>query len=275
MEFKAGKFQFPLGKRTYIMGILNVTPDSFSDGGKFLDPNFAVEHALQMQEQGADIIDIGAQSTRPGYTRICPEEEWERLAPVLGRLQGKLQIPLSIDTFYPQVAKMALQNGVCILNDVTGFSDVEMFRLAASCDCGCIMMHHGEEHDVGRENMDVLYRVRSFFEERLIKAQNFGIPKERICFDPGIGFGKSYEENLKLIANVEKTKIAECAYLMAASRKRVIGQPCGNPPFSERLSGTIAAHTIAAVGGANILRVHDVPQVQAARVMDALLSQKL
>lgn len=274
--WKMGNFSFPLGKKTYIMGILNVTPDSFSDGGKYLDPAGAAVHALEMQEQGADIIDIGAQSTRPGYTRISPEEESGRLIPVLDALRDRLSVPISVDTFYPRVAALALEHGASVINDVTGFSDPGMFRLASRSGCGCVIMHNGEVHDEDCVEKDVLERVKCFFELRLRQAEEYGVSRERICLDPGVGFGKTLEENLKLLANVDQVKLPGCAFLMAASRKRVIGAPCGNPPFQERLAGTIAAHTLAQAGGADVLRVHDVREaVQAALVADAVLGQRV
>ncbi len=274
-NWKMGKYSFPLGKKTYIMGILNITPDSFSDGGKYFDPLRAAARAMEMQEQGVDLIDVGAQSTRPGYTCISPEEESARLLPVLEALQDRLSVPLSVDTFYPRVAGMALKHGASVINDVTGFSDPAMLQLAARSDCGCIIMHNGELHDGNCREEDVLERVKIFFGLRLKQAEEYGISKERICFDPGIGFGKTQEENLRLLAGVNKIKMEGCAFLMAASRKRVIGAPCGNPPFQERLAGTIAAHTLAQAGGADILRVHDVKEaVQAALVADAVLAQE-
>lgn len=266
--FQAGKCRFPLGERTYIMGILNVTPDSFSDGGKYLQPEKAVAHALEMQEQGADILDIGGQSTRPGYRAIPWEEEWARIAPVLAALQGKVQAAVSVDTFYPQVAERALAAGADIINDVTGFSP-EMWKVAVQFPgCGCVVMH-------GQELLpqeDAAAAVHRFFLQKKEEALAAGISLERLCMDPGVGFGKTYEQNLQLLAQVEREKLPETAFLMAASRKRVIGAPCGNPPFEERLAGTLAAHTLAVAGGADILRVHDIREaVQAARVADAVL----
>ncbi len=267
--FQAGKFSLPLNEKTYIMGILNVTPDSFSDGGLFFSTEKAVEHALEMREQGADIIDIGAQSTRPGYTPIPPEQEWERLEPVLRALRGRLDAPVSVDTYFPQVAQAALENGADIINDIHGFTDEGMFKVAACSDCGCIIMH-----PCGAEG-SILTAIRSFFSEKHKEALANGISQNRICFDPGVGFGKTLEQNYQILANVEQIKFGGCAFLMAASRKRVIGVPCGNPPFEERLYGTIAAHTLAMAGGADILRVHDVAQaVQAAKVADAVLHAK-
>ena len=228
--FQAGRFALPL-HRTYVMGILNVTPDSFSDGGRYCVPQAAVAHALEMARDGADIIDIGGQSTRPGYTAIPPEEEWARIAQVVPAVVEATGLPVSVDTFYPWVAQKALEAGASILNDVTGFGE-EMLQVAASSQCGCVVM------DPGTTGGDICARVREFFLDRL---------------------------------QVERTKVEGCAFLMAASRKRVTGAPCGNPPFQERLPATLAAHTAAILGGADMVRVHDVKEaVQAAKMADAL-----
>lgn len=261
--FQAGEFSLPLD-RTYVMGILNVTPDSFSDGGKYLDPTAALERALEMKAEGAGLIDVGGQSTRPGYTTISPEEEWERIRDVLPALVKKTGLPISVDTFYPWVAQRALEAGASILNDVTGFGP-EMLAVAAGSRCGCVVM------DPGTTGGDICARVRGFFLDRLEAAQRAGIARERLCFDPGVGFGKTVEENLDLIAHVERTKVEGCAFLMAASRKRVTGAFCGNPPFEERLPATLAAHTASILGGTDLVRVHDIKEaVQAARMADAL-----
>lgn len=261
--FKARGYTLPLN-RPYIMGILNVTPDSFSDGGRYRSPAAALARAQEMEAQGADILDIGGQSTRPGYTRISPEEEWKRLSSVLPGILRGARVPVSIDTFYPQVAKKALEMGAHIINDVSGFPDA-MLEAVADSGCGCVMMcpTGGAE--------DIFAHVKGFFLDRLAAAQKYQIAKERLCFDPGIGFGKTYEENLALIARVDKTRIPGAAFLMAASRKRVTGAPCGNPPFEERLPATLAAHTAAILGGADLVRVHDVaPAKQAAQMAAAL-----
>ncbi|HEX2985203.1 MAG TPA: dihydropteroate synthase [Caproiciproducens sp.] len=265
-EFLAGKYRLPLGERAYVMGILNVTPDSFSDGGRFLDPEKAVCHALEMREQGADLIDIGAQSTRPGHTQISPDEELARLLPVLKRLQGRLDIPVSVDTFYPAVALASLTYGVSVINDVTGFDDPGMIEVAARSDCGCIVMHH-----TGSPDSDILTGINLFFAHRIEKMGLAGIGSGRICLDPGIGFGKTHKENLTVLANSSRLETGGCALLVAASRKRVIGAECGNPPFDRRLAGTLAAHSIAIADGADIVRVHDVPEaVQAAKMAFAI-----
>lgn len=262
--FHAGKYSLPLGQKTYVMGIVNVTPDSFSDGGKWSNPEKAAEHALLLQEQGADFLDLGGQSTRPGYTPIGCKEEWERLEPVFALLKGKIRVPVSVDTFYPEVAQRALEAGADIINDVTGFARQEMFSLAKQYDCGCIIMH----------DQPGFATIRPFFARQLEKAVQFGLSPEQVCFDPGVGFGKTYEENLRIVGELKTLLIPGTAMLVGASRKRVIGQPCGNPPFTERLPGTIAAHTLAIAGGADIIRVHDVAEaVQAVRVADAVLQE--
>lgn len=261
--FKAGKYELPLNKKTYIMGILNVTPDSFSDGNKWLDVESAINHAMDMQNDGADIIDIGAQSTRPGYTKISPEEELKRLIPVLERLKGKINIPISIDSFYPEVIEKALKYDIDIINDVDGFKNEKMMKLARNCNCGCIVMHDGPNDE-----------MKDFFVQQIKKMTDLGISKNRICLDPGIGFGKTYEENLDVIRNLNKYIFEGVSMLIGASRKRMIGMPCGNPPFTQRMPGTIAAHTISIYNGANIIRVHDVKEaVQAAKVTDAILKR--
>lgn len=261
--FKCGKYTVELGKKTYVMGILNVTPDSFSDGGKWNTPEIALNKAFEMIEQGVDFIDIGAQSTRPGYTEIPPKEELERLLPFLKILKGKLNIPVSVDTYFPQVAEEALKYDVDIINDVRGFADERMYQLASKSACGCIIMH------------DKADGIKEFFEKSLKKAEKYNISPERICFDPGIGFGKTYEQNLRLLKNCNEMKTGNCAYLIGASRKRVIGMSCGNPPFEERMAGSISAHIISAINGADIVRVHDVKEtIQAIKVADAVLRRK-
>ena len=259
--FKTKNHEFELGKKTYIMGILNVTPDSFSDGGDYLNIESAIHKALDIQNCGADILDIGAQSTRPGYSRISPDEELKRIIPILSALQGQLHIPVSIDTFYPEVAIESIKYDIDIINDVSGFRDKRMYEIMLKSDCGAIIMH----------NMPGT-NVKAFFEEKLLEAQKLGINVNRICFDPGIGFSKTYEENIHIIKHLNQSIIPGCAMLIGASRKRVIGQSCDNPAFKERAAGTIAAHTIAIAGGVDFIRVHDInASVQAAKVADAIL----
>lgn len=242
------------------MGILNITPDSFSDGGNFNTVEKAITRAKQIENEGADIIDIGAQSTRPGFTQISADEEWQRLEPVLKNL--KLNIPISIDTFYPEIAQKCLElYRVDIINDITGCENPDMLPLIAKYNCAVIITHN-------KPGMN----IKTFFEKKLKNAQNLKINSDQICFDPGIGFCKNQKEDAYIIKNLKNIKLKSCACLVGLSRKRIIGVNCGNPPPKERLYGTIAANTICIQGGANILRVHDVKEaVQAAQVSDAIL----
>lgn len=237
------------GKRTLIMGIVNVTPDSFSDGGSWFNSDSAAAHALELVEQGADIIDFGAQSTRPGYEEIPPEEEWERLEPVLNEIKGKTDVPISVDTYFPYVAENALKCGADIINDVSGVITGKMAEIVRKSGCGWILMHNGDGS---------VKEVRKFFEYAVSECQKYGIDKSRLCLDMGIGFGKNYVQNLELIARIPEYKLEGCPLLLGTSRKRVIGQSSGQTAASERVYGNIAADTAAILGGADIIRIHDV-----------------
>ncbi|MCI8360463.1 MAG: dihydropteroate synthase [Clostridiales bacterium] len=262
----------PLGKRTYVMGVLNITPDSFSDGGRYLDPEKALEQALRLREAGADILDVGGQSTRPGHVPVSPEEEWSRLAPVLPRLLDEAALPLSVDTYYPDVARRCLEAGARIINDVGGQVDAEMARLVAGAGAGWVLMHSAQLD----ESADAPAAVRAWLEAAVGRALKLGVEAAQICLDPGIGFGKTLEQNYQLIHRTAEVKLPGYAYLLGASRKRCIGAPAGNPPFDQRDSGTAAAHTVGILGGADIIRAHDgFGAVQAARVADAIAREGL
>lgn len=268
-EFFAAGRHFPLN-RTYVMGILNVTPDSFSDGGLYFDPEAAVRRAKEMEAQGVDIVDIGGQSMRPGSTRISAEAEWARMEAVVRAVSAETELAVSIDTFYPAVAEKALKAGAHIINDVTGFS-AEMWRAVQDTDCGCIVMHPGDPDDLSGGARDILETVRAFFERKAAQAAQYGVERRRLCFDPGVGFGKTHAENLELIANPDALRVSGTALLMAASRKRVIAAVCGEGPAAERVAGTVAAHTASALFGADMVRAHDtLAAVQAARIADAV-----
>ena len=263
-EFFAAGRHFPLN-RTYVMGILNVTPDSFSDGGLYFDPEAAVRRAKEMEAQGVDIVDIGGQSTRPGSTRLSAEAEWARIEAVVRAVSAETQLAVSIDTFYPAVAEKALKAGAHIINDVTGFS-AEMWRAVQGTDCGCIVMHPGDPDDLSGGARDILDTVRAVFERKAAQAAQYGVERRRLCFDPGVGFGKTHAENLELIANPDALRVPGTALLMAASRKRVIAAVCGEGPAAERVAGTVAAHTASALFGADMVRAHDtLAAVPAAR----------
>lgn len=270
--FKAGKHEFPLGKKTYVMGILNYTPDSFSDGGMYFTPEKAFEHAKKMQEQGADIIDIGANSTRPDAVILSAAEEKERIIPVLEAVCGNVTAAVSVDTFYPACAEAALKAGADIINDVSGVFNPETAKLAAKYGAGYVIMHNPCGSAAVSEYPDgVVSALRKFFVDTLELAAKFGLPKEQLCFDPGFGFGKSYEDNLEILRNLQWLKFKGVALLAAGSRKRFIGTASGEDNPALRDPGTVAVNTAAIAGGADIIRVHDVfSGVQGAKVADEL-----
>ena len=272
MMFRAGKHEFPLGKRTYVMGILNYTPDSFSDGGLYFTPEKALTHAIEMQEQGADIIDIGANSTRPDAKILGAQEEKERIIPVLEAICGKVTAAVSVDTFYPACAEAALMAGADIINDVSGVFNHETARLAAKYGAGYVVMHNPcGSAEVSDYPDGVIAQLRKFFVDTPELAAKFGLPREQLCLDPGFGFGKSYEDNLEIIRNLQWLKFKGVALLAAGSRKRFIGRASGEENPAMRDAGTVAVHTAAIAGGADIIRVHDVfSGVQAARVADEI-----
>lgn len=274
MVFNCGSHALKLGARTYIMGILNITPDSFFDGGMYFNVNRAVHRALEMVSEGADIIDIGAQSTRPGHTQISAEQEWERLYPVLCALKDKIEVPISIDTFYPEVAVAAIRMGACIINDVSGSLENGMPAIAAKTGAGLIFMHSGKGSDDAGCGDNAMEMVRAYFEKAIKAAACQGLELNHICLDPGIGFGKDRRGDLMLIAHLHEVLdgLPQTAVMVGASRKRVIASCCEMDLIAEnRLAGTLALHTAAVLNGAHILRVHDVAaSVQAARVTDAL-----
>lgn len=258
-NFAAGNYNLELGKKTYIMGILNVTPDSFSDGGKYNDIDSALKRAIEIQEQGADIIDIGAQSTRPGFKQISAAEELKRILPVLEAVRKKINIPISIDTFYPEVAKAVLDLGADIINDVFGFEFDAMLSLAEKSNCGLIILYPRAS----------VSEIKPFFEYKLSMAMKHSINQNRLCFDPGIGFEKNYEDDIQAIKRIREYRINDCAILVGASRKRLVNHFCNDNSIQKRLPGTIAAHTIAILNGADIIRVHDVEAaVSAASLTD-------
>lgn len=234
-----------------IMGIVNVTPDSFSDGGDHFSPDDAVNCALELEGQGADIIDIGGQSTRPGHIPVSDREEWSRLEPVLTALRGKVGVPVSVDTYYPFVAKKALEAGADIINDVSGVVSAEMAQIVKNSRCGWIIMHNGPGSPSD---------VKAFFEKSLSECDSYGIDRSQLCLDMGIGigFGKDYDENMMLLTHIKDYKIDGVPLLLGTSRKSVIGQGSGQTEPKNRVYGNIAADTLAVLTGADIIRLHDV-----------------
>ena len=246
------------------MGILNVTPDSFSDGGQFIDTKKAMAHGVEMASQGAAIIDIGGESTRPGSKPVTKEEEIQRVAPVIKSLSEKIDVPISIDTYHFEVAKAALDSGATILNDITALNDKRMGDLAAEYEIPIILMHmQGTPATMQAEPKynDVVQEVLDYLIERANLAEKAGVPKERIFIDPGIGFGKTLEHNLELLRNIDKFVATDYRVLIGTSRKSFIGTITGKKIPSERIFGTAATIALTAAAGVSIARVHDVPQM--------------
>ena len=250
--------------KTVVMGVLNVTPDSFSDGGLFVDVESAVTHAKQMVSKGAGIIDVGGESTKPGSEPVSADAELARVAPVIKRLVAELEVPISIDTMKPLVARECLELGVHLVNDVTGLRDAKMAEVAASFNSPVVIMHMQGEPKTMQENpsyTDVVSDVLGFFRERIKKAEDAGV--KDIVIDPGIGFGKTTSHNLQLLKRLSEFKELGKPILVGPSRKSFIGNISGLP-VNERLVGTLAAVSIAVLNGANLVRVHDVLQCKRA-----------
>ena len=273
MMFAGKNFSFPLGEKTYVMGVLNVTNDSFFDGGLYNAPTKAVEHAKLMLSEGADIIDIGAQSTRPGCTKLSADDELSIIREYLPLLYNETGAVISVDTFYPEVAEYALQNGAAIINDVSGCFNEKIAKLIVEYDCGWIIMHTGggDALTVPIYETSVTDDVISFFKSSIEKCEKFGIKKNQIMLDMGIGFGKSYEQNIELLKNIDKLKFENIALLTALSSKRVIGTAT-QTDGSDRLYGTIGANVLAVKGGTDFIRVHNVKEnALAVKMADAIV----
>jgi dihydropteroate synthase len=269
-EYKFGNVTYDLGSRTFIMGVLNVTPDSFSDGGKFAKTEDAIRHAKQMEKDGADFIDVGGRSTRPGSAEVPVDEELNRVLPVIKLLKNELKIPVSIDTYRSEVADEALSNGAVIVNDISAFNfDSKMPAVAARHKATCVLMHiKGTPENMQDDPVyeDLIAEVLLYFENAVWKANVAGI--EQLIIDPGVGFGKTVEHNLKLIKYMYELKKLDCPVMIGVSRKSLIGKISG-ADADHRLSGTIALNTVSLLNGVNIIRVHDVKEaVQAAKIID-------
>ena len=258
-------------KYTKLMGILNVTPDSFSDGGLFNDVTIAIAHAKQMAAEGADIIDIGGESSRPGSQPLSEQEELKRILPIVKKLVKEISIPISIDTYKPQVAKACLKEGAHMINDITGLLNQEMMDVVVQYDVPVVIMHMKDTPKIMQANPvygNVVTEVKEFLLNRSTVAKNAGI--KQIIIDPGIGFGKTLEHNLQLLRNLREFTMFGYPLLVGPSRKMFIGAITGRP-VTDRLEGTLAAVTIAIMNGANMVRVHDVKACKAAvQVVDAI-----
>jgi len=262
LKWPSGQLDFSSG--CILMGVLNVTPDSFSDGGQFLDTDNAIEHGLKMAAEGAAIIDVGGESTRPGSELISTEEQLKRVIPVIEALANKIDIPISIDTYNYDVAKAALNAGAAMLNDITALSDERMGVLAAEWQIPIILMHmQGTPATMQTEPRydDVVAEVLDFLLARAKRAQEIGIPKNMIFIDPGIGFGKTLEHNLQLLRNIDRFVATGYRVLVGTSRKSLIGKITGKENPANRIFGTAATVALCAAAGVSIVRVHDVAEM--------------
>jgi dihydropteroate synthase len=266
-----------LGERTLLMGVLNVTPDSFSDGGRYFSFDAAVERAIEIERAGADILDVGGESTRPGSEGISADEEMRRVVPVIERLRGSLKIPISVDTSKSEVAEAAVAAGAEILNDVTALrADPKLAEIARRRKLPLILMHmRGEPRTMQKKPFarSVLRDVTAGLRQAVALARRARVAKSQIVLDPGIGFGKSTEQNYELLASLPELARLGFPLMVGTSRKGFIGKTLGEIPAAERGWGTAASVTASILSGAHIVRVHDVREmVQVARVADAVLN---
>lgn len=268
---KIGNKEFKLGERTYIMGILNVTPDSFSDGGKFNEVEAALKRAEELIRDGADIIDIGGESTRPNFEVVEANEEIQRVVPIIKAIKEKFDITISIDTYKAVTAEAAINAGADIINDVWGFKkDKDMGKVAAKYNVPCILMHNREDISYNNLMQDVVMDLV----ESINIALEAGVKRENIILDPGIGFAKTYEQNLIVMNNIEKIRELRLPILLGTSRKSMIGITL-DLPVNERVEGTIATTVIGIMKGCEFIRVHDVLENKRAAIMtDTILKSK-
>lgn len=268
---RIGNKEYELGKRTYIMGILNVTPDSFSDGGKFNEIDAAVNQARKLIEDGADIIDIGGESTRPGAEYVTEEEEIKRVVPIIKAIKEKLDVTISIDTYKARTAEESIKAGADIINDIWGAKyDKNMAKVAAKYNTPIILMHNRENKPYENLMEDVVRDLQ----ESIDIALKAGVKKENIILDPGIGFSKTYEENLIVMNNCEIIKKLGYPMLLGTSRKSMIGLTL-NLPVNERVEGTLATTVMGIINGFEFIRVHDVLENKRAAIMtDTILKAK-
>lgn len=268
-------FSLDFSTRTSIMGILNITPDSFSDGGLFFEKSAAVKRAFQIAEEGADIIDIGGESTRPGSEPLPLEEELRRTIPVIETISKELTIPISIDTCKAAVARRALDAGASMVNDISGLRfDPDMPGVVSEFKVPVVIMHiKGSPENMQKNPVyeALIPEILDYLREGIAIAESAGVSRDRIIIDPGIGFGKTFEQNLEIINNLRMFTLLEMPILIGPSRKAFIGRILEDAPTGERIEGTAAALAIAVMNGANILRVHDVKEMRkAAKVADAV-----
>jgi dihydropteroate synthase len=273
-------YSLDFSRKTYIMGILNVTPDSFSDAGKYFEKSTAVERALRMVEEGSDILDIGGQSTRPGSEPVSIEEELRRTVPVIEAIASEVRVPISIDTYRAEVARAAVEAGASMVNDISGLRfDPNISSLVAGLGVPVVLMHiKGSPRDMQKNPTyeALVPEIMDYLRESIRIAEHAGVPSEMIIVDPGIGFGKTFDHNLEIINRLSEFASLERPVLVGPSRKAFIGEILGGAPPSERAFGTAAAVTASILNGANIVRVHDVAEMaMVARVADAIKRENI
>jgi dihydropteroate synthase len=262
------------------MGVLNVTPDSFSDAGLYFDKSKAIERGIRMVEEGADIIDIGGESTRPGSEQIAIEEELKRTIPVIEALAREIRIPISIDTYKSEIARRALDLGASMVNDISGLRfDPKMPEVVSQYDVPVVIMHiKGTPRDMQQNPQyeALIPEIMDYLRAGITIARKAGIPDDKIVIDPGIGFGKTCEDNLKIIHHLHEFTFFKKPILIGPSRKAFIGKILGDVPVTDRLEGTAAAVSVSIVNGANIIRVHDVKEmVKVSKVADAIKNERI
>lgn len=280
MRLAWSHFNLDLSRKTHIMGILNITPDSFSDGGLHFEASAAIEQGLRMVRDGADILDIGGESTRPGSEPISLKEELRRTIPVIEALANRVAVPVSIDTCKAEVARQALAAGASIVNDISGLRfDPEMPEVVAHARVPVVIMHikgRPKEMQHNPHYEALIPEIMDYFRISLRLANKFGIPDELMILDPGIGFGKTFDHNLEILNRLDQFTIFHKPILVGPSRKAFIGRILGDVPATDRLEGTAAAVAVSILRGAHIIRVHDVKEMaRVAKVIDAVRREKI
>lgn len=271
LKIQAGSYTLHLDQKTHIMGILNITPDSFSDGGRYNDIDQAIDRAAQMVKEGVDILDVGGESTRPGAEKVGLEEEVERVMPLISAISSRFDIPISIDTYKAEVAKQAIEAGAHIINDVWGAkADANMATVAVETNAPIILMHNRNN----KEYTDLMQDLLQDIQASINIARQAGVKEDKIILDPGIGFAKTYEHNLEVMRHLELVVKQGYPVLLGTSRKLMIGKTL-NLPVEERIEGTIATVCLGIAKGCHIVRVHDVAQVsRAVKMMDVMLGKE-
>jgi dihydropteroate synthase len=276
--WKIGERVFDVSRQGLIMGVLNVTPDSFSDGGNFLAPDRAIAHGLRMAAEGADIIDVGGESARPGAEPVTVEEELRRVVPVIEKLRAKIDVPISIDTSKSEVARAAIKAGASVVNDVTGGrGDNETMPLIAETQTAFVVMHMQgtpQTMQIQPRYDDVVSEIANFFRQQYARAIGLNIDPMAIAFDPGIGFGKTLDHNLQLLAELERLRAHDRPLVIGVSRKSFLGKLINSSDMSDRLAPAVGLTSLLRARGADVLRVHDVKEhVSALRVADAVFGK--